>query len=270
MLVCTKCNNQQEDGKFCGECGGPVELMAAGSQENTTEQESVVQGSATQAATVETSQAQPTADAVKSGLQNYWSYFITKLKNPSRAFQTDEGQFVNGLVTIGLYAIIYALSLYFLANSLLSAFGSYYTESIPFFSILSRLVFLIVIIFAITFGSAFIILKIGKVQASFKTLITQYGSVIVPFTALNVVAMIGGLIGSVQLTSISIMLSMLFAFIFIPVLFVYEKLTAANHAQRLYLSLATLILIAIISFVLGDAVLVNLMDSLDGVFNNIF
>lgn len=270
MLVCTKCNNQQEDGKFCGECGGPVERMANGNQENVPAKEPVIQETAAQAATVESSQSQPTADAVKSGLKNYWSYFLTMLKNPSRAFQTNENQFVNGLVTFGVYALIYALSLYFLANSLMSAFGSYYSESLPFFGIVSRLVFLIAIIFVITFGSAFIILKIGKVQTSFKTLITQYGSVIVPFTALNVIAMIGGLIGSVQLTTIAFMLSMLFTFIFIPVLFVYEKLSTVNHAYKIYLSLGTIILIAIISALLGDAVLVNLMDSLDGVFGRIF
>lgn len=286
MLVCQNCNNQQDDGKFCGVCGGAVEEMVASTEQpnenveqvagndpvnESIEQESVNVSASQGAATVET-QAQPTAEAIKSGLSNYWSYFINLIKNPSRAFQTGENQFINGLITLGLYALLFSLSLYFLANTVMNTFGGWYSdESIPFFSVVSRLFIFAIIILGITFGSAFAMIKIAKNHESFKTIITQYGSVIVPFTALNVIAMLGGLIGSIQLTMYSLLLSVLFTVTFIPVLFVYEKVSAiSKNGQKIYLSLATIIMISLISFILGDALLMNLLESIDDTLYYLF
>lgn len=277
MLVCPKCSNQQESGKFCGVCGTAVkpvvmEDLSVGSNhaeevsENNTEniQQDVVNPTPNES-------VQPTAEAIKSGLSQYWSYFLSLIKNPSRGFQVNENNFVNGLVTLGLYALLFSLSLYFLANSLVTTFSGGYLDGVPFFAVVSRLVFLMIIFFVITFGSAFVMIKIAKNQDSFQTIIAQYGSIIVPFTALNVIAMLGGLIGSAQLTGVMLLLSLAFTFTFTPVLFVYEKVSILNkNGQKIYLSLATIILISLICLILGDALIVNLIDNIDDIIPSIW
>lgn len=279
MLVCPKCNHQQDSGKFCGVCGTAVQAADSEQLPNDNVEEEVRSGSPEQdiqsegaastsqtAATAEP-QVQETSEVIKNGLSQYWSYFLTMVKNPSRAFDANENQFVNGLVTLGLYAVIFSLSLYFLANSLMRAFNNWFDTSVPFFDVNARLVFVAIIFFVITFGSAFIMIKIAKNQQSFKTIIAQYGSIVVPFTALNVIAMIGGLIGSIQLTMSSIFLSASLTFVFIPVLFVYEKVSSSNRSnQKIYLSLATILLITLISYILHDALIVNLIEEIEYLF----
>ncbi|QGS69448.1 hypothetical protein CV093_17655 [Oceanobacillus sp. 143] len=107
-------------------------------------------------------------------------------------------------------------------------------------------------------------IRFAKNQETFKTIIAQYGSIIVPFTALNVVAMLGGLIGSYQLTFIPLVISVIFTFTFVPVLFVFEKVSNINkNGQKVYLSLATIVLISLISYILGDALLSSLVEDIE-------
>ncbi|MBP2077040.1 hypothetical protein [Oceanobacillus polygoni] len=259
MLICPKCNFQQESGKFCGACGEQV-IESDEGQTQSPQQE--VRAGFEQAATA--TAIQPSASAIKSGVSHYWSYFLNLLKNPTHAFASTEKHFVSGLITLGLFAIIYAFSLYFLASTIARSLGGFFSVTIPFFDLTSRLIFGVILSFAITFGSAFAMTKLAKNQESFKTLLTQYGSIIVPFTALNVVAMLGGIIGSIELTIVPLILSMIFAFVFIPVLFVYEKASKVNpNGQKIYLSLATVVLITIISYILGELLFSSIIEDVE-------
>ncbi|QGS69449.1 hypothetical protein CV093_17660 [Oceanobacillus sp. 143] len=74
MLVCSNCNNHQEDGKFCGVCGGALKQALSEEQFNGSIEQSGVSSANSGAAALET-QAQPTATAIKSGVSQYWSYF---------------------------------------------------------------------------------------------------------------------------------------------------------------------------------------------------
>lgn len=281
MLVCPSCNHQQDTGKFCGVCGTEMQPQntAESSQQQTVREEESSQVNTQQAevqvapsAKPESSQAaatmeanaQPTADMVKEGLNNYWSYFLNLLKNPARAFQSEKNQFTNSLINIGLFALFFSLSIYFLGNSLIKTFGGGYYESLPFFSFVPRLIFFALILIVITFGSAFAMTKLAKNQESFKEIITQYGSIYVPFVALNLVSVLGGLIGSYQLTLFTLAISFIMVYSYIPVLFVYEKASKINpNGQKLYYSLATVLLIGFISFLLADAILMDFINQIE-------
>ncbi|MEJ8766874.1 Yip1 family protein [Oceanobacillus sp. HCA-5259] len=282
MLVCLSCNHQQEAGKFCGVCGAAMQSQndvdnsnqqsrrgEEPSQANTTEGNAQVEQQTTAksnpaAATIE-GNAQPTADAVKEGLNHYWSYFLHLLKNPARAFQSGEKQLTNSLINIGLYALFFSLSIYFLGNSLFKSFGgSWMSESLPFFRIVPRLFFFALILIAITFGSALAMTKLAKNQDSFKKIIAEYGSIYVPFVALNLVAVLGGLIGSYQLTFFTLVISLVMIFSYVPVLYVYQKASEVNpNGQKIYFSLATVLLISFICFLLADAVLMDFISQIE-------
>src|SRR5690625_1412615 len=146
MLVCNQCNNEQETGKFCGACGGSLQLDGG----------ETAAPSANQAAATTTAQpqTQQTTETIKNGLSEYWNYFLNLIKNPTKAFQLNESHFINGLINIGLFAVAFSLGVYFYANSLAKKavsttagfFGvsdvSTAAVSLPFFSINSRLVFI--------------------------------------------------------------------------------------------------------------------------------
>lgn len=255
MLVCNQCNNEQETGKFCGACGGSLQLDGG----------ETAAPSANQAAATTTAQpqTQQTTETIKNGLSEYWNYFLNLIKNPTRAFQLNESHFINGLINIGLFAVAFSLSVYFFMNSLLGFLG----ESLPFFQVNLSLLFGVLLFIIISAGSALAMTKAGKNQDSFKTFIAQYGGLFAPFTALNVIAVLGGLMGVIALTLIPLTVSLSIAFFFVPVLFVFEKLSALNNSgQKVYLSLATLILISFGTYIIGEMMVFEFIDELQNSF----
>lgn len=290
MLICSNCSHQQESGKFCGGCGAPLQATPTHERQEPSmvgevpvppEQSDAVPNDQApvkhaapmytnseqqaqhtyQRAGMEAAPDRPNSEALKNGFGNYWTYFMNLLKNPTRAFQFGESQFAQGFATIGLYAVLFALSIYFLMDSLTGFAGGFI--SLPFFPTFISQLIVAGILFLISFGSACIMIKFAKSQESIKSLIAQLGGVLVPVTALNAIAMLGGLIGSMQLTIFAIIISVTLAFSYIPVLVVYEKVGKANPGgQKVYFSLATILLITAISYLLGRAVLADIFDSI--------
>ena len=276
MLTCSNCGTKQNSGKFCEECGGPLEMEQTAVTADTTvpvnpPSEGAQQSAATSTSAVNaeqgTKQTQETVEAIKGGLSNYWSYLLELVKNPTTAFQTGTNNFVNGLVTLILFAVTYSLSLYWLANSFFkNTFGGFMEESLPFFEINSRLVIGIIIILAITLGSVFAITKLAKHTDGFKTILAQFGSLVAPLLALNLIAIIGGLSSSVALTMIPLVISNILAFAIIPVLYVYEKSSQVNNkGQKVYHSFLVLIMITVITYILGNSILSNTFEELEDI-----
>ncbi|WP_164667770.1 hypothetical protein [Virgibacillus doumboii] len=270
MLVCPNCNSKQESGKFCGVCGGTLESMEnAGStaRENPTGTDANEQ---TAAAVTAQPQAQQTTEKIKNGVSQYGTYFLDLLKNPTTAFRTNENHFINGLITLILYAITFSLSLYFLANSLykslMGGFGDVAGagSSIPFFALNSRLVFFIAILAAVSFAGALAMIKVAKNQENTKTLITNFGSLVVPFTAINTLAVLTGIAGTVKLTLILLGVSLILLTLFIPVLFVFEKATkVSQNDQNIYFSMATVLIIVIVDLFIVRSVMSGLLEDLE-------
>lgn len=278
MIVCQNCKHEQETGKFCEACGQPIPAATEDSQEAAAGMEAGLgrqEGNRTGSA--ETHRAVPTQtqESMESNQQTgntenvliqYWNYFLTLLKNPTNAFQKDGNHFIYGLITIGLYSLLFSLSIYFLANSLFKSIsGGFLGEgtSLPF-SITFRLLVIIVVILAIAFFSAFAVIKMAKNTGTFQAILSQFGGLLVPFTVLHAIGLLGGLIGSIQLTMIPILIALMFSISYVPVLLVYEKVASLHSGgQRVYLSLATVLIMSLVFYILGDAWLMDYFDEID-------
>ena len=117
---------------------------------------------------------------------------------------------------------------------------------------------------AISFLSAFIMIKIAKNKQDFKTLIAQYGGLLVPFTLLHAISLIGGMISSLTLTFIPLFISLILSITFLPVIFVYEKVAIVRpNNQKVYLSLATVIVMSILFYIVGEAFLMNMIEEFE-------
>lgn len=332
MLVCKNCQNEQESGKFCGICGGPLEeaggsggaaaggsagagsaggtggngasaggsavasgdASAAGSggadgsasaetagsgeiaQQQAAQEAAATggaqagAGSAAPVATAQAAGGSDTTESVKNGLASYWQFIVEMIKNPTKGLQSNDRFFIHGLVTIALFAITFSLSIYFLVNSLAKPFMLYSDESasLPFFQINSRLVFYMLIVLAITFFVAFGIAKLAKNADSFSVILAQYGSLFVPLVALNVIALLGGLIGSIGLTIAPLILATSLAISYVPILFVFEKATVVdNNGQRVYFAFATFAVISIVFYIFGKSFVLDLLANVENLIN---
>ncbi|MFD1362366.1 hypothetical protein [Lentibacillus salinarum] len=272
MLECPKCNTQQESGKFCGVCGSALEPATGDANEGTaTAQEGSVSADGYQQAAADAhgsvqhqAQANQTADTIKNGLSQYWHYVLNLLRNPTMAFHTSSGHILNAVITLVIFALASSLSVYFLANAMASSmFGGMMESSVPFFSLTFQLLFIAVVFLALAFASALMMTKAAKNQDSAKTLLTQFGSLAVPFVALNVVAIVAGIAGSTVFTMLLLGVSYSLLLYFVPVLFVYEKANlVSNTGQKVYLSLSAALIMAVLTFLTSGMILSDMIDKI--------
>src|SRR5699024_7396284 len=50
---------------------------------------------------------------VKEVSTEYWNYFIQLFKNPTEALRHTENEFINGIINIILYAVTFAIGIYY-------------------------------------------------------------------------------------------------------------------------------------------------------------
>lgn len=101
-MTCTSCGNVQDDGKFCGKCGTPLNTRV---EEGATNEE---------AATVVSQPQVKSKENVRTGgaSSQYFSYFTTHLKNPTRIFADKSKEIVNGVITWLLFVALIGLVVY--------------------------------------------------------------------------------------------------------------------------------------------------------------
>ncbi len=138
-MKCKNCGNEQDNGKFCGKCGMPLEQVESTAiVESTTEVPTVIEsvevtetGSTTIESTPvvsaeplipvskvipEATTAQPQAneqvERVKDTSKKYIEYIKEFAANPSRIFKTEENQFTNALITIAIILLLASYTIF--------------------------------------------------------------------------------------------------------------------------------------------------------------
>ncbi|WP_335871139.1 hypothetical protein [Bacillus sp. 2205SS5-2] len=254
LLTCTKCFHQQESGKFCGKCGTALTLK----NENETPQSAQEEVAATTYNNQQSKQMSNNLKKAKEGVSRYGSFVVDVLKRPSAALTGHDRNFVNGLITIAVFILAFSLSLYFLMNkifkSVMGGFGNFFGEamapqSLPAFDIVSQLFIFSLLFIAGAMLSAFAAIKLMSDSMTFKEMIGNFGSVIIPFTSLNVLAIIMGLTGSIQITLLLIGISLIFTVIVMPALVVYDRaMKSGKQVNSIYLSVGASTLSLLITY----------------------
>jgi len=220
-LICPACNQETEEGKFCTKCGSPLypqENAAAKdpSKENTPEVHTET-SQQEDASTAETSQAfNVTFEKVKTGSNQYWNYFITRIKNPNAAFKDNEQHLINSIVTAIILTLAATLFCYGLINSLFNdamAAASFSDESLsdylPFFSTILKGMLIFIILFFTGLIANFITFKLAKHPMSFTKQFTRFTGTLVPFTGFFVVIALLSLLGIAKINVMELGLWML-------------------------------------------------------------
>ncbi|MGD6803418.1 hypothetical protein ACQCVK_12435 [Rossellomorea vietnamensis] len=272
MIICSECNHQQEAGKFCGSCGADL----------STAVESPIQPSAQREVAAASHTQQPVYNnenltKAKEGVSKYWSFALNVLKSPSAALTGYETHFVNGLITIAVYVAAFALSLYFLANKLyktmMGGFGNFFGEgmgaqSLPFFDIAFALFMFALLFVAGAILSSFAAIKMMSEPLSFKGIIGQFGSVIIPFAAMNVIALIFGLAGSVQLTLLFTGLSLIFTIFIMPAIVVYDRsIKSGKSVNSVYLSIGASAMSMLIVYLVVRTSVMSFLEEMNQFMN---
>src|SRR5690606_36924088 len=118
-MKCPNCQHEQDTGKFCGKCGTAMIVNNGGVAANTAPpaQDSTAQFTAATpgtAAPVYQAPAEPNqhVEEVKATSKQYWSYFLQYIKKPGSIVERPDGQMVNALITLGIFALIFSMAIY--------------------------------------------------------------------------------------------------------------------------------------------------------------
>ncbi|PKR77875.1 hypothetical protein CEY16_08070 [Halalkalibacillus sediminis] len=261
MLICEKCNQVHDSGKFCGVCGGPLVESSQTPDQTQFQQEAAATSNASTAQTTNETMSQ-----IQNGLKDYGNYFLELLKNPTASLNTNEQHFTSGMVTLFLYALTFSLSIYFLVSSLFNEYmGGFMTDtSVPFFSVNARIVFFVLLLLACAAVGIIVMLKVAQSTMNITSIFAQFGSLAAPFTAVNVLAILTGLAGSAKLTLILLGFSYSILLFVIPSLLVYDKTSTINrNGQNIYFSIGAVLITSILVYFIGDAFITEFIDNLE-------
>ncbi|HJF33602.1 MAG TPA: YIP1 family protein [Sporosarcina psychrophila] len=182
-MNCVKCGHSQEVGKFCGKCGTPfasINNETATSEQAATTVNMPEEGHLPPAQKIEQMHSEKRVEPnihmekIKAQSKMYGSYFMQHLKRPSHAFNQSQEGFVNGLISIILLGIVFALTVSAVSSSFLSSYGP------GFISVFGSTIISVLIVMGIPLLALFIINKFFGQQQSFKSIISIYGAHLSP------------------------------------------------------------------------------------------
>lgn len=243
-------------------------------------EQQIAAGQAEQAVTVESSVQQTEVDTagsnqasydqtaeVKEYVQNYWSYFIRLLKNPTKSLNLKEDSFNFSLINFILLSISYGIAfIYIMKNTI----GLISFEELPYMRIFfGMFVFSAIVSLASIFGT-FLINKVYERNTNFKLIITQLGGLITPVIVLQIGTILFALGGSFGLTIVFLFFSILFAFLIFPSLLIFKFSKAHTHGQRVYLAAAVALLNSIFIYIIVRIVAQSLITEIFDEFSHFF
>jgi hypothetical protein len=266
--MCPNCNHNQSAGKFCENCGGQLIVQRSTPDHSQyTPNVNYNNPQIDQSGTATFPQAQPMPRG-ESAFNVYFSNFFNLVKNPTEALKAGESDFNKGVINLVLFAVAFGMGFYTLINSVvsrtISSYGSLFSQEevkLPFFEVFMKTSLFALAFLAIGFVSMLIMVKSAKSTLNPKTLIAQYGGLVVPFVIVNVVAIVLAFAESYELAPTLLLLSLVFATFLVPLLLTFQNTKHSN--QRVYLSLAASFLAMIVSYFFVKNMVVDYLEELE-------
>lgn len=245
QVNCSNCGNLNEGGKFCVHCGNQLGNGEVSAQQATANTNSIP---------VNSQPAQPNrhVETAKAMSKLYFSYFIQGIKTPTKAAQNVGGeQFINGLITMIIYAISIPLMFYF-------ATQNDYID-LEFTEVVIKPAFYYLIFIGFTVLVTFAVIKLGRVQATVKDVFARFGAFLIVPTAFLIAALILSLI-QVEFFAILLAFGFLGLFIVVPfTIFSYKK-DVPYGLDGVYGTFLTYLAIIILLATIVNMVIDQLMD----------
>lgn len=180
-MQCPKCQHENEEANFCQQCGSSLTTKESESNSGNTEP-SQPQSPPEQ---VQDSQPNKWLESAKRISKEYLNFFLKVLKNPyTQASKSGQEQLTNSFITIVLYALFLSFTICFGLSELKEFIDN------PFLSVFLKptLGYIVLVLLGAVFSFAAI--KLGKVNADFRDVVSRFGVFLVPFVALFALTLI--------------------------------------------------------------------------------
>ena len=262
-MKCPSCEHVNDGGNFCENCGARLvtgEVAAAlphASQPG-------VEGAAVATSTF-TAVQQPNAhvENVKNVSKMYFSFFLEVLKKPVAATRnTNREELVNGLISIGIFALIIPLIIY-LGLKEAGVDGE-------FMSMVIKPTFSYAIFILLIASYSFVAIKLGKVPVKYTDVIARFGSMLIPFLALFLLAFLMSLV-DMGLYPVFLGIGFLGSVFIVPPLVISSfKKDEPSGLDALYGTLLTYVAIFITMGIMAAYLLSTLLELIEEKLTSLF
>lgn len=204
-------------------------------------------------------------EKVKETSKVYWSYYLQYLKSPSRIFANQEREFVNSLISIGLFAVLVALAAYNAAPR--TGLSGVFRELGPSFpTILVSTVISMGIFLGVVTLAMFLINKFFGPDYSYRSIISTYGAHMAPVLLLTAVSLLLLILKSYVAGNVLLMIALCINFVILPLYIIAKLLNRQSRIiDPLYGFLSYMILVgilfSIVFAILADSLIGGILDS---------
>ncbi|WP_105979745.1 zinc ribbon domain-containing protein [Bacillus paralicheniformis] len=241
-MTCSKCGHQTDGGKFCEQCGTS---LAGGSDESKTP--------------AETPQAARYTEAAKQASSMYFSFCLKVLKRPYTEMKNAGEQHVlNSIITMVIFALTVPLMFYFGLKGFFDSLGDYSglfsrSYAMPtFFDIVVKPAFTFAIYIFLLFVFTYAGVRIRGVQAAFKEVLGRFGTVLVPFVALLLAALLLSFMQTGLFVYVLFFALCGIAFLIPPAVILSYHEKAAGSVDTIYTTLIVYLLTFMSVRIMGD------------------
>lgn len=261
-MKCPGCEHMNDGGNFCENCG--TRLVQGGAESSYSHARPAgVEGAAAHAPIPAAPQPNAHVENVKNVSKMYFSYFLEVLKKPVAATQnTSREQLVNGLISIGIFALIIPLIIYLgLKDAGMNG---------EFMSMVIKPAFSYAIFILLIASYSFVAIKLGKVPVRYTDVIARFGSMLIPFLALFLLAFLMSLLG-MGLYPVFLGIGFLGSTFIVPPLVISSfKRDYPSGLDTLYGTLLTYLAIFITMGVMAAFLLSTLLDLIESKLTSFF
>lgn len=259
MITCPNCGQQTETGKFCTHCGADLGAI----KDTAAAADPTIQGVAPTPteqpdSNQQTQQPNEVVEKLKDVGGNFGHFFVTLLKKPGSAKQATKKDFISGIITLAIFSIVIALSVYLSSNGM----ASYFIEN-PFVDLFLKpllyFLVLVIVMLAVTYGG----MKLTGQTTNFQEVLGKFGAYTVPFLILLVIGLLFSFVSGIVGGSL-LMLSILGIVYFIPTFTLFEK--PANGMDRIYVLLGVYIVSTLVSGFILQSIAASMLSNMMGGF----
>ncbi|MCH1627840.1 zinc ribbon domain-containing protein [Ferdinandcohnia quinoae] len=263
-MQCPNCSHENVGGKFCVKCGTQLDAGVQAEQAATVESvqptvtQPPVQPQVQSAQPVQPAQPQQpnqALEATKKISKLYFAYFMQGLKSPTNMAQNVKGdQFINGIITMILYAISIPLMVY------LGLRGSVFSPSFTDAALKPGFYYLLFIGFValVTFG----VVKLGRVEASIQDVFARFGAFLIVPTLFLITALVLSIL-KIELFMLLLSFGFIGLFLVIPFTIYSFKRNTVGGLDGVYATFLTYLAI-ILFFTTVAKVIINQITDIIG------
>ncbi|WP_123314623.1 zinc ribbon domain-containing protein [Ornithinibacillus gellani] len=250
-MLCPTCGNETEAGKFCTSCGAQLTEEPAATSDPT-----ITPAAPTEQKTQEQTNLPPneSVEKIKKAGANFGTFFLTLLKQPSKAKDMNAKEIVSGIISIVLFSLIISLSSYIMLSAAFSGLFSSPSFVDSFLLPFIQFLILFAIVGFVTFGG----IKLAAGDTSIAGVFAKYGAYLTPFLILFVLGAILGLIQLPWIPVLMMMVSIIGPLLAIPTFIVLE------HKENGFDQIFVLIGIYIINLLAFGLLMQSFMNMLMG------